>query len=256
VTISFKLTTLQDVSDTIKQHLSSLPSIIDSFLEDHIVTSHHYKIFLGAEDAGFTSIHQGSLITQFVLKPAFKHYGQSIYSQVKKLEEVQAAFVPTCDECFLSHALDDYRTLAKQAYFFAASPSALPEPMPTTFRLQQADKSDLERIKAGSGDFFADLEGHIRRQELFLTLEGDTCVGFGLLDKSELLTDVASIGMFVIEQFRKQGVGTATLRLLIAECQRQNLRAVAGCWYYNHLSKKTLECAGMFSQTRLLKVEY
>ena len=29
-------------------------------------------------------------------------------------------FVPTCDEFFLAHALDDYRQLTKQAYFFAA----------------------------------------------------------------------------------------------------------------------------------------
>ena len=36
------------------------------------------------------------------------------------MEQVQSAFVPTCDEFFLAHALDDYRQLAKQAYFFAA----------------------------------------------------------------------------------------------------------------------------------------
>ena len=29
--------------------------------------------------------------------------------------------------------------------------------------------------------------------------------------------------------------------------------AIAGCWYYNHTSKKTLEKAGMLTQTRLLK---
>jgi hypothetical protein len=52
------------------------------------------------------------------------------------------------------------------------------------------------------------------------------------------------------------GVGTATIALLIAECRRLGLRPVAGCWYYNLASKRTLERAGMFAPTRLLKIDY
>jgi len=62
--------------------------------------------------------------------------------------------------------------------------------------------------------------------------------------------------MYTIERSRRQGAGTATIRLLMAECRRQSLRPIAGCWYYNHPSKKTLERAGMFTQTRLLSVTY
>jgi hypothetical protein len=51
-------------------------------------------------------------------------------------------------------------------------------------------------------------------------------------------------------------VGTATIAMLMEECQRRSLRPVAGCWYYNHRSKQTLERAGMFSPTRLLKIDY
>jgi hypothetical protein len=47
----------------IKQHLNSLPAAIDSFLEGHILESAHYQIFLSGEEAGFASIHKGSLIT-------------------------------------------------------------------------------------------------------------------------------------------------------------------------------------------------
>ena len=75
------------------------------------------------------------------------------------------------------------------------------------------------------------------------------------MEKSALLNGVASIGMFVIENVRLKGAGTATIRLLIDECKKQNVRPIAGCWYYNHLSKKTLERVGMFTQTRLLKIE-
>ena len=92
--------------------------------------------------------------------------------------------------------------------------------------------------------------------ELFLTLRRDESVGFGLLERSALYEDVTSVGMYTIERCRRSGVGTATIALLIAECRRRGLRPVAGCWYYNHASKRTLERAGMYSSTRLLKVEY
>jgi Acetyltransferase (GNAT) domain len=116
--ITFEPVQFAAIREDIARHLSALPSAIDSFLEEHILESTHYRIFVSVERAGFTSIHRGNLITQFWLQPSYKKDGQAIFQQVKKLEEVQAAFVPTCDEFFLAHALDEYRQLHKQAYFF------------------------------------------------------------------------------------------------------------------------------------------
>ena len=255
MTIQFVSVALAGVRKEVQQHLGSLPSAIDSYLEDHILESTHFHIVVSDEDAGYVSIHKGSLITQFFLKPAYRQHAQDIYRQIKKLDEVQAAYVPTCDEFFLAHALDDYRHLAKQAYFFASGPSALEEE-PSRLALRRAEVRDIPAIQDGSGEFFRDIGKYVRKQELFLTLRDDTCVGFGIMAKSELLENVASIGMYVTERFRRQGIGTAILRLLKTECGRQGLQPVAGCWYYNHLSKKTLEAAGMFTQTRLLKIDY
>jgi RimJ/RimL family protein N-acetyltransferase len=89
-----------------------------------------------------------------------------------------------------------------------------------------------------------------------VTLDGEEPVGFGILVQSALYQDVASIGMYSIERFRQAGVGTATIAMLIEECHRRSLRPVAGCWYYNHRSRRTLQRAGMYSATRLLKIEY
>lgn len=147
-----KTVELSEASVRIKQHLNSLPSAIDSFLKDHILESAHYQIFISDEEAGFASVHKGSLITQFSLLPQFRKYGQITFAQVKRLEQVQAAFVPTCDEFFLSHALDDYRQLNKQAYFFAALPN-LPE-YQSSYVLRQAEESDIELIRQGSGELF------------------------------------------------------------------------------------------------------
>jgi GNAT superfamily N-acetyltransferase len=243
-----------DIQAAVRQHLASLPAAIDSFLEDHILASTHYRIVVAGETAGFASIHGGKLITQFALTEPYRRHGQSLFVQLRRLEQVQSAFVPTCDGFYLAHALDDYRQLAKQAYFFATARDASVPADPHSLRPAEPDDAAFARREAG--DFLEYAEEHIDKRELFVTLRGGDPVGFGLLIRSALYEDVASIGMYTIDRFRRQGAGTATIALLIEECRRHGLRPVAGCWYYNHFSKRTLERAGMYSPTRLLKIEY
>ena len=172
------------------------------------------------------------------------------------MEQVRSAFVPTCDEFYLAHALDEYRRLAKQAYFFAMPPGAGETIATDHYSVRPATMDDADVVRQESADFFEDLERHISSGELFMTLRDEEPVGFGILVKSTLYEDVVSIGMYTIERFRRTGVGTATITMLIAECRRRSLRPVAGCWYYNHRSRRTLQRAGMYSPTRLLKIDY
>lgn len=257
----------EEIADEVRRHLASLPSAIDSFLEEHILDANHYRIVVGDEVAGFAAIHQERLIAQFALREPYRRYGQPLFAQLRRLEQVQSAFVPTCDEFFLAHALDDYRQIARQAYFFTTGPPPLSltrprrpgHPLggePGNERLRPATTADVEIIQRYSGDFFAPIEDAIAAGKLFVVRRGDEPVGFGLMEKSALYDDVASVGMYTIERYRRDGVGTATISLLIAECRRRGLRPVAGCWYYNHASKRTLERAGMHAPTRLLKIDY
>jgi GNAT superfamily N-acetyltransferase len=245
-----------DIREATQQHLRALPSAIDSFLEDHILASNHYRIVVAGETAGFASIHGERLITQFAVSEPYRQHGTALFRELRQLEQVRSAFVPTCDEFFLAHALDDYRQLAKQAYFFV-TPPGVGEPVATDrFSKRPATMNDADFVRQESGDFFEHPERHIAAGELFVTLRGEEPVGFGILVKSALYEDVSSIGMFTIERFRQSGVGTATIAMLIQECRRRSLRPVAGCWYYNHRSRRTLQRAGMYSPTRLLKIDY
>lgn len=258
--VSFARVEFADVEHDIRRHLQSLPRPIDSFLEDHVHDSKHYVIRALGDRAGFASIYSGGLVTQFSLSPAYQHFGQAAFQALRKLENVGAAFVPTCDEFFLAHAIDDYRQLLKQAYFFEVRPSSSSSSSSAAaageYALKVAAASDEETIREHSGELFGDVGMHIARGELFSTHRAGVCVGFGIMAKSQLQRGVASIGMFTLEAFRGGGVGAATIALLIQECSTRGMRAVAGCWYYNHPSKRTLERAGMVTGTRLLRVEY
>jgi RimJ/RimL family protein N-acetyltransferase len=247
---------LAEIREAMQQHLEALPGPVDSFYEDHVLSSSHHRIELSGETAGFASIHLGRLITQFCLAEPYRRHGQELFQRVRRLENAGAAFVPTCDEFFLAHALDDYRLLAKQAYFFTASRTAVEPEVTREYSLRQAEPADAGFIQEQSGDFFEQVERQIQAGELFLTCRDGESVGFGVLARSHFCRNVASIGMFTSEPYRNQGVGTATIALLITECRGRGLRAVAGCWYYNHASKRTLERAGMVTGTRLLKIDY
>ena len=252
----FAPVTFAEIREATRQHLRALPSAIDSFLEDYILASNHYRIVVAGESAGFSSIHEERLITQFALAEPYRRYGQDMFGELRRREQVRSAFVPTCDEFFLAHALDDYRQLAKQAYFFATPPAVGGAIASNQYSMRPAAIDDANFLRQESGNFFEHLERHIAAGELFVTLRGEEPAGFEILVKSTLYEDVASIGMYTIERLRRAGVGTATIAMLIAECRRRSLRPVAGCWYYNHRSRRTLQRAGMYSSTRLLKVDY
>lgn len=252
--IAFTPVLFEDVRPALVEHLNALPAAVDSFAEYHYFDSLYFQIAIDGNPAGFSAIHGSNLITQFFMAENFKKFGQPVFAQIKKLGEVQHAFVPTCDEFFLSHALDEYRELRRQAYFFASPPN-LP-PIDTPLALQIATSADVPLITEITGDFFGDIQRLLDGEELFLAKKGGELVGFGVAEAGRLVHGVASIGMFVVEPHRQQGYGTAILRLLQWKCRRRRLRPIAGCWVYNHQSKKTLEKAGMYSQTRLLRISY
>src|SRR5215213_6716363 len=252
----FAPVTFAEIREATCQHLRARPSAIDSFLEDHILASNHYRIVVAGEPAGFASVHEERLITQFALSEPYRRHGSGLYRELRQMEQVRSSFVPTCDEFFLAHALDDYRRLAKQTYFFATPAGAGDVVATNRYSMRPAAIADANFVRQESGDFFEYLERHIAAGELFVTLRDQEPVGFGILVKSTLYEDVASIGMYTIERFRQAGVGTATIAMLIEECHRRSLRPVAGCWYYNHRSRRTLQRAGMYSPTRLLKIDY
>ena len=254
--INFEAVDIADMNERLTQHQSSYPSPVDTFFEEHVEQSNHYRITINGVYAGYTSIHNSSMVTQFCLLDGFKQYSQPVFQRIKKLEKVQRALVPTCDEFFLSHALEEHRQFEMQAYTFQQREKDAEIHVPDDFSLRVAIESDIDLIRQVSGDFLEPVETHVENGEVYMTYKGDAFAGFGVLIRCKYRPNLADIGMFTNAEFRYQGVGTATIRLLMRECQRNGWAVVAGCWYYNHFSKQTLEKVGLYSQTRLLKISY
>ena len=112
---------------------------------------------------------------------------------------------------------------------------------------RRAHQDDIEQMNTLTGDFFDRAAWRVAEGQIYVALREGTPVGYGVIEPSTLYPAAASIGMITVESMRNQGIGTAIIGALLDECARQQRTAIAGCWYYNHLSKKTLEKAGMYS---------
>ncbi|HEV2073391.1 MAG TPA: GNAT family N-acetyltransferase [Thermomicrobiales bacterium] len=253
--VQFEPVPIEDIRQEIGAHIAALPGPVDSFYEDHVLLSNHARIVIGGQYAGHAAIHDESLITFFSLKPGFLAYGEAVFNALRRREQVTSTYIPTCDEFFLVHALDDYRKLTPQARLFRHDHARMPMMVPDNLTLRPASHSDAELLGEASS-FFDRIDQRIEAGELFVLERDGERAGFGIREMSRLVPGRASIGMFTREEQRQQGVGSAIVALLIQRCREEGVEPVSGCWYYNHRSRRALERAGMNSTTRLLKFEF
>ena len=253
---TFRACEYEEMEARIVAHNEGLASPIDSFAEDHILEATPYIIGGSGGTIGHCCVHQGRTLTQFSLEPAHRHLGQAVFAQAKRLESVQESLVPTCDEFFLSHALDVCSSVAVQAYFFRHVRDVTAEAS-VAISYRWATPEDLLLIRGRCDDFFDEgLARQLADGQIAIGFAGETPVAFGVFERGRILRDCVSIGMYTVPDRRRQGIAVSTLLHLIGEAHGAGLRPIAGCGIENHASKRSLERAGMASGTRYLRVAY
>lgn len=248
--VSFK-----DIESYLVLSLDQQRSLMDSFLESCILKSRFYKIEYQGEIAGTFAVKDSHLLSHFYVCDKFRRFGQDLFEIARRGEQVTHAYVCSSDEIFLSHALDRPKSVETQAYFFTLSDQTYsPDKVGDDFQLKLATDKDKAMIKKDSGDFFDDVDKQIEDKELYIGYYKEEVVSFGIIEKSKLYKKVGSTGMFVLDAHREKGFGRSTIISLIEMLKSEQYTPIAGCWFYNHNSKKTLESAGYYTKTRLLKV--
>ncbi|MGM0923573.1 MAG: GNAT family N-acetyltransferase [Bacillota bacterium] len=254
--IYFKECKQNDVENLIQEYVSTLSSPIDSFLEEHILNSAFYTVSYNAEVAGYYAIYNNQYLTQFYLKLSYYKESQEIFKNVLRNHSIQSILVPTCDELFLSLVLDHDYKIEKQAYFFQDNKVKIAkEKLFKGGKFRAAVPNDAPQITEVCQDFIDKVGERIENREIFTFTKGNILLGIGIIERSSLLDRLGNIGMFTNEQYRKNGIGRTIIHYLKEWCYDNNLNPICGCWYYNALSKRTLESAGMVSKTRLLNIK-
>lgn len=246
-----------DIQQKVSDYLIQNRIVVDSFWEEHVLESNHYKMTYSDEIVGYFAIHKGSTITLFHVFCQYANQAQELFARVKKYESVTNAMVATGDEFFLSHCIDNFARIEKQAYFSIYTDKEIIRERQVELQLRLADIDKDEQILKLSGDFLDGEIENIRKGrdtlKIYIAESKDKVVGFGVIEYGRVIKDIASIGMYVCEEFRCQGIAANILQKLKHIVQNNGCRAFSGCWYYNHNSKKSMESAGAYSKTRLIR---
>ncbi len=237
-------------------YLASLSSPIESFMEDHFLESACYRIIIDNQDCGSFAVHEEKLLTHFYLVTEVRRYSQHIFREIIRSFKIETAFVPTCDEFFLSHALDTTAETKRQAYFFVDGGDPDSPKLESAMEYRRAVAFDTRVIETVSASFVDNLPGRIQNGQVHVGHLNGEMVAVGMVLRNVLLAQHASIGMFTHESYRRMGIGTCTVLHLKRFCRKRDLVPLAGCGCENTGSKSTLEAAGMVLATRLLRFEF
>ncbi len=251
-------TTFDKIQDMMVENIIDNKITVESFWEEHVIESNQYALFKENEMVGYFTIHDQSTITSFYIIEEYSHLGQEIFEKIKRYEKVTNAMVPTGDELLLAHCVDNFQRMEKQAYF-----SLFRVNVPTDFirkdikfeRVRSMEEASIIKL---AGDFFSEDEANrvINNADyyrVYKVLEDEELIGFGIVETGRVIKSIASVGMFVMEDKRQQGYAKNILRQLKELIEEEGYEARTGCWYYNHNSLKSMESAGAYPKSRLLR---
>jgi GNAT superfamily N-acetyltransferase len=243
-----------DIKEYISEYYINNKIVVDSFWEGQIRESNYYKIMYNNDIIGYFAINKESTLTLFNVFEEHRNISQELFTTIKKYENVREALIPTGDEFFISHAIDNYVRIEKQAYFAIYTDKIPKKIINIELELANIDK-DIETLNL-CHDFLKDVIEDSKKSidiEIYIARFEKDVIGFGIIDYQKIVSIYASTGMIVREEYRQIGYGANILNELKNIASSKGYITLSGCWYYNHLSKKTMESAGAYSKTRLLR---
>jgi GNAT superfamily N-acetyltransferase len=252
--IVIKKCTYENIMKYIFEYYKKNEIIVDSFWEGNVRESNFYTIEYNQNIIGYFAINKETVLILFNIFEQYRNISQELFEVIKKYESVKEALIPTEDEFFLSHAIDNYVKIEKQAYFSIYTENKPEKTLDIKLELANVEKD--EEILNICYDF---LEGEIVNikkgidEEIYIARYENNVIGFGIIEYQKIVNIYASIGMIVCEEYRRKGFGSNILNGLKDIVKEKGLQAISGCWYYNHNSKKAMERARAYSKTRLLR---
>lgn len=230
----------------LKEHAEYLSSPWDSYIEENLFKNHTYLLYDAELAIGYASVSERQLFSFYVSKPYYRRAPEILEYFIKELY-LETALVLTNDPLFVGLIMEwNCRFQAPLACFFTDT-GRIEKPLLSADNpvFREAQISDMDAIILHTGDFFDHLEERIAQQTIFLLEDDSTLLGCGIVERGRFSQDYVSIGMITCKQHRKKGVAQTILWHLKEWAYAHGLHPVAGCWYYNVLSRKSLEASGM-----------
>ena len=242
---------LKENREWLTAYLHSLSEPMDSWAEDNLDKCTIFSVIDRGTHIGFIGA-QGQTLWFFYVDARYLWSAQDIFEEAVKSLDIKNVYLRTSDQLLVSLVMDWEFDKEKGAYFFQDGfQIERPDLSFDNIDFTQATLADLPYIQQETNNFFD--ESDIASATIFMLRTGEELLGCGISVLSRYHVGYASIGMVTCAKYRQQGVGKYILWSLKEWCYDQGLKPLAGCWYYNTLSRKTLESAGLVTRARGLK---
>ena len=251
-----KKTTHVEINGVLESHLNSLAFPMDSFLEDMLTASEFFSIVKNSTSIGYAAKQGDHLCFFHTIVKEFKS-ASTIFDEFCKCYEIRHVQVMTQDALLLALISEwEYKKTKGACWFIDGGRIEKPLNKVEGTLFRKALITDLKLIEEKTEGFFntdnpeKTLAKNIENDCIFMLLDGGELLGCGVMEKGVYFKDCVSIGMVVVREKRRMGVGQTILWHLKEWAYENGLKPIAGCWYYNSLSRKTLEKAGMIATSR------
>ena len=245
---SFSSSSIEENRALFMDYCSTLATPMDSFVEDYMLKARFFVIGTELQSIGFFALGDKDVLA-FYLLPQWTRYGEQLFSRVIDEYSIGEVYFQTSDFYLVSLVTDWEFDKTKSAYFFQ---DAVEIPMPVLeyhdLSFSAVTNDDVEEIQAKTDNFFD--PGDLTNGQIFALRSGTELLGCGIVVRGRFFTACASIGMVTCKEYRRRGVGRYILWSLKQWCYERKLQPIAGCWYYNTLSRHSLESVGLASRSR------
>jgi RimJ/RimL family protein N-acetyltransferase len=239
----FQQTTFTESKDYYLAYYWSLNGGFDDYIEDMLVVGTHVNVLLDDTIIGVFAINQEHKLLCIVLEGRYSQYYEDVFDQAIIYGKVSGILTSTNDPLMMASIIRRNIPFQKQAYNFVLKKEPTQSPRILEYRL--AKEEDAEALEELFKDFFQEYKELAKKHALYIGSLQGKIISLGHIKHHTLSKDTVSIGMIVREDERRKGYATDTISFLIQEGLRRKTTIQAGCWYYNHGSKKTLTKAGL-----------
>lgn len=256
--ITVQATTFAEAKEDYRRYTEAL-RLVDTYWEDLIVDGEVYRIEVDGRRAGFCTLYaqpdreEYGFLTSFYLYPEMLRYAKAAFHILLEQFRPRGAYVVSGDEVLLSLCAERQKKLLMQAYFFDYRPQ---EPLqPAAYPAEQvrlATEADVDDLTA-SGFYHSVALDDPENRLYVLRDEAGEYLGTGHIARLALDRSYGAVGMCTAPAHRQKGVGRSIILALTRIVLQEGLTPIAGCNWYNHASRATLESCGFSSTTRFLK---
>jgi hypothetical protein len=186
--INIKECRYENIKAYISEYYKSNKIIVDSFWEWHVRESSFYMIEYKQNIIGYFAINNETIL---VLFNVFEHYGnisQELFTIIRKYESVKEALIPTGDKFFISHAIDNYEKIEKQAYY-----SIYTDKNPNKNLDIELQLADIEKDKETLSICYDFLKSEIENikklidEEIYIIRHENKVIGFGVIEYQKIV---------------------------------------------------------------------